>query len=178
MTDIQTFQNTEFGQIRVMEIDGAFWFVAVDVCKALELGNPTQAVSRLDDDEHFTTLISNESAVGKSKTNVITESGLYSLVLSSRKPEAKAFKRWITSEVLPSIRKTGSYSVQQTQTALPTTIEIRREPREAKSKSMVIRINAEAADIIETLCAETRKPTSQVASELIIKAFPLVQVTD
>ena len=89
--------------------------MAADVCKALEIGNPSQAISRLDEDEHFTTLISNESAAsGKSNASFVNEAGLYTLVLGSRKPEAKAFKRWITHEVIPSIRKNGAYMTDDT----------------------------------------------------------------
>ena len=104
MTDLQIFNNDQFGQIRTTVKDGAPLFVAADVCRALDIGNPSQAVTRLDSDE--TTLISNE---GGREVNAVTESGLYSLVLGSRKPEAKAFKRWITHDVIPAIRKTGGY---------------------------------------------------------------------
>ena len=104
------FTNEMFGEIRVMEIDGEPWFVAVDVCRALEIGNPSQALTRLDNDEKKTTLISNESAAtGKSQMAFVNEPGLYTLVLGSRKPEAKTFKRWIAHEVIPSIRKHGAY---------------------------------------------------------------------
>ena len=81
------------------------WFVAKDVCDCLELGNPSQAIARLEDDERW--LISNEALRANGETAVVSEPGLYSLVLGSREPEAKAFKRWVTHEVLPSIRKTG-----------------------------------------------------------------------
>lgn len=90
--------------------DGEPWFVAADVCRALKIGNPSQALTRLDEDEKITTLISNEgAATGKSQMSFINEPGLYTLVLGSRKQEAKAFKRWITHEVIPSIRKHGAY---------------------------------------------------------------------
>ena len=104
MNNLQIFNNDQFGQIRTTVKDGAPLFVAADVCRALEIGNPSQAITRLDSDE--TTLISNE---GGREINAVTESGLYALVLGSRKPEAKAFKRWITHEVLPTIRQTGGY---------------------------------------------------------------------
>lgn len=104
MADLQIFNNDQFGQIRTAVKDDEPLFVAADVCRALEIGNPSQAITRLDSDE--TTLISNE---GGREINAVTESGLYSLVLGSRKPEAKAFKRWITHDVIPSIRKTGGY---------------------------------------------------------------------
>lgn len=115
MNELQIFNNEEFGEVRTIEIDGEPWFVASDVCRALEIGNSSQALTRLDDDEKTTTLISNESAAtGKSFMSFVNEPGLYTLVLGSRKAEAKAFKRWITHDVIPQIRKTGSYNMPQT----------------------------------------------------------------
>ena len=110
---LQLFQNTNW-KVRVVMLDGEPWFVAKDVCECLELGNPSQAIARLEDDERC--LISNEALRANGETAVVSEPGLYSLVLGSRKPDAKAFKRWVTHEVLPSIRKTGSYSVSHQQT--------------------------------------------------------------
>ena len=107
---IEVFQNEQFGAVRITLIDGEPWFAASDVCKALEIKNAPQALSRLEEDERFTTIISNDSAAsGKSKLSFVNEAGLYSLILSSRKPEAKAFKRWVTHEVIPAIRKTSRY---------------------------------------------------------------------
>jgi anti-repressor protein len=111
MKDIQIFNSPEFGQVRTTVIDGEPWFVAADVCRALAIGNPSMALDRLDDDER--TLISIEGASNGKPVNGVNEPGLYSLVLGSRKPEAKAFKRWITHEVIPAIRKTGGYHVPQ-----------------------------------------------------------------
>jgi len=103
MSNLQQFQfNSK--DIRVIEKEGEPWFVAKDVCDILEIQNVTQALDRLDEDERSMFNIGRQG-----ETNIINESGLYSLVLSSRKPEAKAFKKWITSEVIPQIRKTGSY---------------------------------------------------------------------
>lgn len=104
---LMTFENAAFGKIRTLTIDGEPWFVAVDVCRALEIGNPSMAVERLDDDEKGISTI--DTLGGKQRMTIINEPGLYSLVLSSRKPEAKAFKRWITHEVIPAIRKYGGY---------------------------------------------------------------------
>lgn len=98
-------------EVRTVEMNGQPWFVAVDVCNVLEIGNPSQAASRLDDDEKG--IISNDTPGGKQKMTIVSESGLYSLILGSRKPEAKQFKRWITHEVIPSIRKTGGYIAGQ-----------------------------------------------------------------
>jgi prophage antirepressor-like protein len=100
-------------QVRTVTIDSEPWFVAADVCAVLEIGNPSQAVSYLDDDERASTLISSEGGQCR-PVNIINEPGLYSLILRSRKPEAKAFKRWVTHEVLPSIRRTGGYRLPAT----------------------------------------------------------------
>ena len=104
---LMTFENAAFGKIRTLTIDGEPWFVAVDVCRALEIGNPTDAMRRLDADER--TLVSIEGASNGLPVNAVNEPGLYTLILGSRKPEAKAFKRWITHEVIPAIRKYGGY---------------------------------------------------------------------
>ena len=109
MNDLQVFNNVEFGQIRTVTIDDEPWFVATDICKALDIKNVTQAIQRLDDDERSMFNIGRQG-----DTNCVNEYGLYNLVLASRKQGAKEFKRWITHEVIPSIRKTGSYSMPQT----------------------------------------------------------------
>lgn len=112
MTDIQIFKNEQFGEVRTIAKDGEPWFVAADVCKALEIGNPTDAIRRLDADEHTLVLI--EGASNRLPVNAVSEAGLYTLVLGSRKPEAKAFKRWITHEVIPTIRRHGAYATETT----------------------------------------------------------------
>lgn len=99
--------------VRTITIEGNPWFVAKDVCDVLSLTNPSMALSNLDDDERAKFNLGRQG-----DTNIINESGLYSLILTSRKPEAKAFKKWVTSEVLPSIRKTGSYSKPDSRNAL------------------------------------------------------------
>ena len=105
--NLMIFENPEFGAVRSMLIDGEPWFVAADVCKALELEKTNRALSRLDDDEKGAHSVSTPG--GRQRMSIISESGLYSLILGSRKPEARAFKRWITHEVIPSIRKHGAY---------------------------------------------------------------------
>jgi prophage antirepressor-like protein len=109
MTDIQLFQNDQFGQVRVIERDGEPWFVAKDVCECLAIINVSQACGSLDDDEKGISKI--YTLKGMQDTSIISEPGLYSLVLRSNKPEAKLFKRWITHDVIPSIRKTGAYQL-------------------------------------------------------------------
>ena len=108
-SNLLIFENPEFGQVRTTLVDNEPWFVAADVCKALEIGNPRQAVSRLDDDEKLNTVINSDGIRGNPNMTIVSEPGLYSLILRSRKPEAKVFKRWITHEVIPSIRKHGAY---------------------------------------------------------------------
>lgn len=106
MTDLQIFKNDTFGQVRILEKDNELWFVAKDVCDCLEIKNTTDALKRLDNDER-----SRFNLGRQGETNIVNEYGLYNLVLSSRKPEAKEFKRWITHDVIPQIRKTGTYSM-------------------------------------------------------------------
>ena len=96
--------------IRAVSKDGEAWFVAEDVCSVLGLTNPSMALKALDDDEYSKFNLGN-SGRGNPNVNIINESGLYALILRSRKPEAKRFRKWVTSEVLPAIRKTGSYSL-------------------------------------------------------------------
>lgn len=96
-------------QVRTDYKDEAVWFVAADVCRVLDIINPTMAVGRLDDDEKG--LSSIETLGGNQQMVVVNEAGLYSLILTSRKPQAKEFKRWVTHDVLPSIRKHGLYAI-------------------------------------------------------------------
>lgn len=112
MNELKTFNSPDFGEVRTLSIDGEPWFIAVDVCKALEINNVSMAISRLDDDERNTVSLT-EGIPGNPNKTIVNEPGLYALVLSSRKPEAKKFKRWITHDVIPSIRKTGGYIAGQ-----------------------------------------------------------------
>lgn len=107
MTNLPQVFSYEGKQVRTVLIDERPWFVAKDVCDVLTLTNPTEAVRALDDDEKSTLRISE----GGPEANIISEAGLYSLIIRSNKPEARAFKRWVTHEILPAIRKTGSYSL-------------------------------------------------------------------
>lgn len=109
MNDIQPFTFPDTAQqVRVVLIDGEPWFVAADVCTALRLADGRTSVGQLDEDERQTMPVTD--ALGREQQSyVVSEPGLYGLVLRSRRPEAKAFKRWITHEVLPAIRRTGAY---------------------------------------------------------------------
>jgi len=110
--ELQIFQSPEFGRVRTTVVDGEPWFVGKDIALALGYINTKDALSRhVDADDKGGSRITTPS--GEQEMTIINESGLYSLVLSSKLPTAKKFKRWVTSEVLPAIRKTGSYSVKQ-----------------------------------------------------------------
>ena len=116
MKDIQIFNNPEFGQVRTVNVDGEPWFVGKDVAAALGYSNTKDALASHVDAEDKSILQRSENATFEIPTRgltIINESGLYSLVLSSKLPTAKKFKHWVTSEVLPTIRKTGGYSVKQ-----------------------------------------------------------------
>lgn len=108
MNELQVFNNAMFGDVRIILQNDEPWFVAKDVCECLEISNSRQALSRLDTDEKADVILNDGSQ--NRKMNIVNEYGLYNLVLSSRKPEAKEFKRWITHKVLPSLRKYGTYS--------------------------------------------------------------------
>ena len=106
MNDLQIFDNEEFGEVRTAVVNDEPMFCLIDICKALEIKNATDVAKRLDEDE--LTRLNLGSRAGE--TNFITESGLYAVILRSDKPNAKKFRKWVTSEVLPAIRKTGSYN--------------------------------------------------------------------
>ena len=113
MNKIQIFKNDEFGEVRVIEKDGAIWFVAKDVADILKYSNQSKAIQQhVDEDDRIKQQIpTSQNGRLVAATWLINESGLYSLILSSKLPTAKKFKRWVTSEVLPSIRKTGKYEL-------------------------------------------------------------------
>ena len=172
MTDkhLQTFQNLEFGEIRSMTINGEPWFVGKDIAAALGYSNPSKAlIDHVDEEDK----LNNEtlSSLGQRGGWLINESGLYSLILSSKLEGAKRFKRWVTSEILPSIRKTGAYATDSA-------------AAEYKARELRIReMNAQA----RLINAETRRLTvlqkgkglSQVAVDtLAVKAVERVTGKD
>ncbi|WP_440447720.1 BRO family protein [Ruminococcus sp.] len=112
---IQIFENSEFGSIRTLEIDSEPYFVGKDVAEILGYSNPRKAIIDHIDEEDKTDGVTIRDSIGREQTPVlINESGLYSLILSSKLPNAKRFKRWVTAEVLPTIRKHGAYMTQET----------------------------------------------------------------
>lgn len=109
MNELQIFKNPDFGQVRVVNINGEAWLVGKDVADVLGYAEPRSVISKKVDAEDKG-VAKMETPSGIQEMTIINESGLYSLVLSSKLPNAKKFRRWVTSEVLPAIRKTGSYS--------------------------------------------------------------------
>ena len=108
MNDLQVFKNEQFGQVRVIEQDGETWFVGKDVAEILGYENSSKAlIDHVDNDDKLNNV--SLSSLGQRGGWLINESGLYSLVMSSKLPQAKAFKRWVTHDVIPSIRKHGAY---------------------------------------------------------------------
>lgn len=146
MNELKTFQNPKFGTIRTTTINGEPWFVAVDVCKALDLNNNRMAIERLDVDEKGVSSI--DTPGGKQELTIINEPGLYALVLGSRKPEAKAFKRWITHEVIPTIRKHGAYMTPETIEKVlsdpDTIIKLATELKEERERTAILNAKIKA----------------------------------
>lgn len=114
MNELQIFSKPEFGQIRTLLIDNEPWAVGKDVAEALGYKEAIKAVrTHVDDEDKGVSEM--DTPGGRQKVTIINESGLYSLILSSKLPSAKAFKRWVTSEVLPALRRSGSYTVKRTE---------------------------------------------------------------
>lgn len=147
MTDLQIFNSPEFGAIRTIEKDGEPWFVGKDVAAALGYERPTKAIlDHVDDEDKDEVPI--QDSIGRSQnTPIINESGLYSLVLSSKLPGAKQFKRWITSEVIPSIRKHGAYmtpdKLEEVLLKPDTLIQLAQNLKAEQEKRMALEVKME-----------------------------------
>ena len=172
MTDkqLQTFQNLEFGEIRSMTINGEPWFVGKDIAAALGYSNPSKAlIDHVDDEDK----LNNEtlSSLGQRGGWLINESGMYSLILSSKLEGAKRFKRWVTSEILPSIRKTGAYATDSAAADYKA-----RELRIREMNAQARLINAETRRLT---VLQKGKGLSQVAVDtLAVKAVERVTGKD
>ena len=151
MNDLQIFSNPEFGQVRTVEIDGQPWLVGKDVAVALGYKNPRDAITRHVDTEDKD-VVKHDTPSGEQEMLIINESGLYSLILSSKLPAAKRFKRWVTSEVLPAIRRTGGYGTA-TQAAAPETVAAETLPARETMNDDYLR----AASIVAS-CKNERLP--------------------
>ena len=145
---IQVFEKEEFGKVRTLMRDGEPWAVGKDVAEALGYKNPRQAILDHVDPEDKG-VAKHDTLGGNQDTVIINESGLYSLILSSKLPKAKEFKRWITSEVLPALRKTGHYGSPHTLADLVPLIESLRKIMESQRSHPV-----EIAEMAKTLCEQ------------------------
>ena len=133
--EIKIFKKQEFGAIRTMEKDGEPWFVGKDVAELLGYAKPQNAIAtHVDDEDKTLAPIQGGCSTGTQNTIIINESGLYSLILSSKLPSAKAFKRWITHEVIPSIRKTGGYNADATMQSVVQTLATMQRVLEAQQE--------------------------------------------
>ena len=146
-TNIQIFTNDSFGKIRTCQVNNQIMFVGKDVATALGYAKPENAIAtHVDTDDKTTTLIQGTGSNYKSKVVIINESGLYALILSSKLPQAKAFKRWVTNVVLPQIRKTGGY--------IPTTDA---QGRQLTSEEIIDRADAIVGRTIRMLNEEAEE---------------------
>lgn len=172
MNEIKIFENSDFGQVRTLEHNNEIYFVASDICKCLDVKNTTQAVQRLDEDEKSMFNI----GLSGGETNLVNEYGLYNLILVSRKKEAKAFKRWITHEVLPSIRKHGAYMtdevLKEALTSPDFIIRLATELKEEKEKRKAL----EVENTIKTQQIGELKPKADYVDK-ILKSKSLMTIT-
>lgn len=162
-TEIQRFEFKGAALRTLTDENGEPWFVAKDVCDVLELSNVGQALARLDDDEKSSITL-NDGTPGNPNKAIVSESGLYALVLASRKPEAHEFKRWVTHEVLPQIRKTGGYipttDVDDDMTILAKAVMIGQRTMEEQKRRI-----AEQSEHIKVLEPKSRFADAVAASD-------------
>lgn len=155
MNELQTFTYNSL-QVRTVEKNGEPWFVLKDVCDVLEIANPTVVANRLDEDEVAKFDLGGKSGI----SNIISESGLYNVILRSDKPEAKPFRKWVTAEVLPSIRKTGSYSASA---AKPSkALEIKELNARVRLSNQFLKLSK-----VETLSTEYKNILAAKAAEVL-----------
>lgn len=191
MTELQLFENSEFGKIRVVEIDGEPWFVGKDVADALGYSDTSDALKRHVDSEDKLTRHFTDSGQSR-EMYIINESGLYSLILSSKLPTAKQFKHWVTSEVLPSIRKHGIYATENTveemlndpDTAIRLLTEIKKErtrrkalEAENEAQKQIIADFQPIKQYVDSILSSTRTlTTTQIAADYDMSAKQLNKI--
>ena len=166
MNELQIFNNEEFGSVRTITKDNEPMFCLTDICKALEIKNATDVAKRLEEDEVTRLNLGSQSG----ETNFVTESGLYAVILRSDKPNARKFRKWVTSEVLPSIRKYGTYCLPRTykEALAQLLIEVdKNEKLELENKEM--KPKAEFFDTVAD--SKTAISMNEVAKVLNIKGY-------
>ena len=171
MNQLTVFENKDFGEIRTVEIGEEIWFILNDVCTALEIANARDTKARLERDDVGTTDII-DNLGRKQKISIINEYALYECILLSRKPNAKQFKHWITHEVIPAIRKTGSYSLMPKSYAEALRLyadEVEQRELMQKQRDEAIRTKAWISDKKTATAMATASVKSREADKLKIK---------
>lgn len=169
MNELKIFENNQFGKVRVQVINNEPWFVAKDVCDALDIKNSRQALTRLEEDEKADVILNDGSQ--NRNMSIVNEYGLYNLVLASRKREAKQFKRWITHEIIPTIRKHGAYltedKIEEVLLNPDTIIKLAMDLKEEKKKRLQLQetIEENKPKVLFANSVETSK-TSILVGEL------------
>lgn len=168
--EVQIFENTEFGKVRTIVKDGEPYFVGKDVADILGYTNSRKAIGDHVDEEDKNTVTIRDGIQGNPNVTIINESGLYSLILSSKLPAAKKFKRWVTSEVLPSIRKTGSYTAKHAKpddAMQSKRLEVMERNARTRAANLLLKI-AERTNIPEYKAVCNAKAAEMVAGEMIL----------
>ena len=174
--EVQIFENAEFGKVRTIVKDGEPYFVGKDVADILGYTNSRKAIGDHVDEEDKNTVTIRDGIQGNPNVTIINESGLYSLILSSKLPAAKKFKRWVTSEVLPSIRKTGSYTakhVKPDDAMQSKRLEVMERNARTRAANLLLKI-AERTSIPEYKAVCNAKAAEMVAGEMILP-LPVVE---
>lgn len=171
--EIKVFESVDFGKVRIIELDGEPWFVGKDVAEILGYQNASKAVSTHVDDEDKAFIMvdiadsqNGNVPTGKTKTAIINESGLYSLILSSKLPSAKDFKHWVTAEVIPSIRKTGKYSARKEPSESTQARLINAKVRFARELQRLANIETLSPTYKQILIAQAAEALTGVPMEL------------
>lgn len=164
MNELQTFTYNS-AQVRTIEQNGEPWFVAKDVCEILSISKYRDAIARLDEDERGSVRV--DTLGGEQEMAAVNESGLYTLILRSDKPEAKPFRKWVTAEVLPSIRKTGAYSTKDKPSKA---LEIKERNSRVRLSNQFLKLSK-----VETLSAEYKNILVSKAAEALtgVELLPL-----
>lgn len=177
MNELQIFSNPQFGEIRTTEMNGEPWFMGKDVAEVLGYSNPRKAIIDHVDEEDKTDGVTIRDSIGREQKPVfINESGLYSLILSSKLPTAKSFKRWVTSEVLPTMRKTGGYiPVTQDMTdmeILSRALQISQRTIEERNKQ-IAELEPKAQYLDSILDSDELLTTTQIAKDYGMTAYQM-----
>ena len=160
MNELTTW-SFEGSEIRTVDLNGEPWWVLKDVCTVLELTTPAKVAERLEDDEKGMSLI--HTLGGEQNMTIINESGLYSVILRSDKPQAKPFRKWVTSEVLPTIRKTGGYTINDdSQNIQLRKLEVQEQNAKTRMAALLMKMTA-----VDTLSTEYKNILTAKAAEVL-----------